>query len=49
VDEAERGIRRGVPTVLNLGEYRFYFYSRESVEHREWFLKAWHEHFDAEH
>jgi hypothetical protein len=80
-----------MPTVLNLGEYRFYFYSRENsepphihvergerlakywlepielaswqrfrpheltairalvVEHRERFLKAWHDHFDAEH
>ena len=80
-----------MPTVLNLGEYRFYFYSRENgepphihvergdmlakywleplelaswkrfraheltairvlvSEHREQFLKAWHEHFDAEH
>lgn len=80
-----------MPTVLAIGEYRFYFYSRENgepphihveagdrlakywlqpielasskrfrdheltavrglvVDHREQLLKAWHDHFDAEH
>jgi hypothetical protein len=80
-----------MPTVLSIGEYRFYFYSRETgepphihverddrlakywlepvelasskrfrvheltavrrlvLEHRDEFLKAWHEYFDAEH
>ena len=80
-----------MPTVLSVGEYRFYFYSREPgepthihverddrlakywlepvelasskrfrvheltavrrlvLEHRDRFLKAWHEYFDAEH